>query len=195
MVYRPSIPLEEVETIQKMLQECLSLPEWQKSNYLKLTHQRLEEVSKELQEAIDRVTQQNTKIIQETSTEHPNQQLVYISIYSAIGKNIEAWERVLMNLPRQYVSRPTYLNERDAQYAARFKGNLQNEAYVAVWVNQSDIIQDLGLKDKFDRPLIGLKDRAVSLKNIEYLWNSSMLFKWTNNHLLMDRQVPDLSAE
>jgi intracellular multiplication protein IcmQ len=195
MVYRPTIPLDEVEAIQKMLQECLDLPDWQKTNYLKLTHERLNSVSQELQEVIDRVNNQNTINTQEIRVEHPNQELVYVSIYSAVGKNLEAWERVILNLPRQYVSRPTYLNETDAQYAARFKGNLQNEAYVAIWVNKSDIISNIGVKDKFDRPLISLKDRAVSLKNIEYIWNSSVIYKWKNDHLVMDKQVPNLSAE
>ena len=195
MVYRATVPVDEVEIIQQLIKECLDLPEWQQSNYLKLMHGRLEKVAKDLQEAIDEASGRSDDNTTPTAREHPDEQLIYISIYSAFGRSIEAWDRVVINLPKQYVSRSVYLNEKDAQYAARFKGLPQNEAYIAVWVKKTDIINTAALKDKFDRALITLKDRAIRLENIEYVWSSSILFKWQNNHLVRDKEVPDLSSD
>lgn len=195
MVYRPYIPVEEVKAFQQLIKECLELPDWQQSNYLKLMHGRLEKVAKDLQEAIDEASGNKSKQTVTVVRDRSNDQLVYVSIYSAFGRSMEAWERVVMNLPKQYVSRPIYLSEKDAQYAARFKGIPQNEAYVAIWVKKTDIINLGTLKDKFDRLLITLKDRAISLENIDFFWNASIRYVWQNNHLIRDKELPDLSSD
>lgn len=195
MVYRATVSIEEVELIQQTIKECLELPEWQRSNYLKLMHGRLEKIANDLQDSINHLTASNSDSIQTEVRDHSDEQLVFISLYSAFGKSIEAWERVVMNLPKQYVSRSVYLNEKDAQYAARYKGLLQNEAYISIWVKKANVINTGILKDKFSRLLITLKDRAVILENIEYFWNASVRYKWQKNHLIRDRQVTDLSTD
>ena len=195
MVYRASIPLEEVELIHQSMQACLDLPEWQQSNYLKLMHGRLAKIANDLQESINDINASHNDVVQTEGRAHPDEQLIFISVYSAFGKMIESWERVIINLPKQYVSRPIYLHEKDAQYAARFKGVLQNEAYVSVWVKKTDIIDTGMLKDKFNRTLISLKDKAINLANIEYFWNVSIRYKWQNTQLIRDKQVTDLSSD
>ena len=124
-----------------------------------------------------------------------NRQLVYISVYSAEGKNLDTWQRVLLNLPKQYVSRPIYAKEEDAQYAARNKGLATNEGYVAIWVEKNDILSNsdqlFDLKDKFNHSLITLKDRAIDIKNMDYFWVNSNQYILKNSRLIFSKSVDD----
>jgi len=106
------------------------------------------------------------------------QQEVYVSLYSADGNNLlysadgnnlQTWERIVANLPRQMISRPIYAREDDIKSLLKTKENKKNEAYVAIFINQGDILPlapDKASVDKLGTVLLALKDKTLNLDNI-----------------------------
>ena len=126
-------------------------------------------------------------------SEDPNQQEVYVSLYTTGGSVLQTWERVIANLPRQIISRPVYANEEDLQRVIKSKENPVNEAFVAIYINQSDILSVAADKiplDRFGKPLMMLKDKAINLLNISRFVHSSGVYT-----LQKGRLVKKLSTE
>ena len=84
--------------------------------------------------------------------------------------NLQAWERIITNLPKQMLSRPIYALEEDVNNFIKTKENKNNEAYVSFYINPLDILTLATEKmhlDKLGKPLLTLKDNALILENIE----------------------------
>lgn len=181
---------EQNDAILKALNEAIQTGPWQKSNFLKVIGKNLTEI--------------RDNFINLLGTRHPHslktdshianrialrsgQQEVFISLYSADGLNIQSWERIVANLPNQIISRPIYADEEDIKAVLRIKEHKQNEAYVAIYINQSDIISlssDKASVDKLGKSLLALKTKIIKLDNISRFVHMSGVYRLKHNRLV-----------
>lgn len=196
---RTSIRLEQAQTIQDALHRLVASPHFSNSTFLRLLHQQIQKLSEEFDSTMQEVYSLQEEKTEQVKKDYVNKELVYISIYCSDGLNIDSWKRVVENLPKQYISRPIYINERNVQKAVKAKPQLMNEGYVAIYVEKQAINQpekpDFPLTDKWGHPLLSLKDRAIDLQNVEYFWHDSKHYLLTSKGLIFFRSVPDLIEE
>ncbi len=176
----------------------LSNEHWEDSPFMKVLHAKLCKVIGDFDDliGISHLTQ-NEQVVDKgleraALFQSQDMQLVYIYLYTSEGKAVDAWERVISNIAKQYISRPIYISEEDVQGAAQFSPILLNAGYVAVWVKKSAIIVEdeaHQIKDKLGKRLITLKDRSVDLKNMEFFWNNYMLYEWKDGALVFKKLV------
>jgi len=167
------------------LDKAITEGPWESSNFLSVVGKKLQKIREDFirdanLEAIDFITPEAAQA--ERLGQRAGQQEVYINLYSSEGANIKAWERILANLTQRTISRPIYEEENDAINIIKTKENKQNEAYIAIYVNPSDLLTlsaDKMPYDKLGRPMLTLKDRAISLENISrFVYNAqSYLYK------------------
>jgi intracellular multiplication protein IcmQ len=192
------VSLEQAQIIQEALHRLANSSNFSHSTFLKIVQQQIQKVSDEFDKTVEEVYFSEEKKDQQVVTD-PNKQTVFISVYCSEGSKIDAWQRVILNLPKQYISRPIYLREQDAQKAAKAKPQFLNEAYVAVLVDKKNIFaadSDLfNLQDKFGHQLLTLKDRSVELSNIVFFWHNSKQYAFKNNILSFVKTVPDFHLE
>lgn len=176
------------EEILKALDEAINKGPWDKSNFLKVIGKNLND----LREKFANIVGSNKHLKAESHLANrialrSGQQEVFIGIYTSDGSNIQAWERILMNLPRQVISRPIYADEADVKELIKTKENKQNEAYVAVYINQSDILPlppDKVASDKLGKKLLTLKDKSLNLDNISRFVHTSGIYRFERNRLV-----------
>jgi intracellular multiplication protein IcmQ len=198
MTVKTSVSLAQAQAIQEALHSLANSPSFTHSSFLKIVQQQIQQLSQGFDEAVQSVYfSEDSSLID--SLQNQDQQIVYISVYCSDGSKIDAWSRVIMNLPKQYISRPVYLREEDAQKAAKAKAQFLNEAYVAVMVDKKNIFSTdnelFNLKDKFGHRLITLKDRAIDLSNILFFWHHSKQYILKNNSLIFSQSLPDFLQE
>ena len=162
---------QQVQAILKALDDTIAKGPWDESNFLKVIGKDLREIREGLHEYIASRKQAPSlsSYVSNPKIQGIGQQEVFISLYSAEGRLIQSWERIVHNLPRQMLSRPIYENEKDIINAIKHKENKINEAYVCVYINSNDILvlhEDKTPKDKLGNKLLVLKDKALQLENI-----------------------------
>lgn len=183
--------LTEQQTIEilKALDEAIEQGPWDESNFLRVIGKNLREIR------ADYVRHIESSIVKtKEDTFNANRlvarsgfQEVYVSLYSSEGTNLQAWERILINLPRQMISRPIYENENDLIQLIKSKANKANEAYVAIYINTNDILAvtvDKTPLDKLGKPLLVLKDRSLNLENVSRFVHFSGDYVFYKNRLI-----------
>lgn len=183
---------EQVDDILKILDDLVSRSGWDASMFLRMMNKSIlalrDDFSAKAQ-AVYQLQQSNVSSHLANRVALRNgQQEVYISLYSADGGNMQAWERIVLNLPKHMISRPIYANEEDVNQMIRHKDNKINEAYVSVFINQTDLLS-LGDKtpcDKLGKALLTLKDRAVTLPNINRFVHSSGVYFLQHGRLIKE---------
>jgi intracellular multiplication protein IcmQ len=188
--------LEQLKKFQKIYDEMLGDENWANSPFLKIMHAKLTKLKFELDEVLNFDQPFETLDISPNQKGHfqeNNFEKFYIYLYTTEGKKLDAWQRLVDNLERQYISRPIYCNEKDVQYAVFNAPVFHNAGYVAVWVEKKFIqIQDELIKDKFGNDLMVLKDRAISLDKIDYFWTNSTQYKWKDGKLVFFQSLARL---
>jgi intracellular multiplication protein IcmQ len=115
------------------------------------------------------------------------QQEVFVSLYSSEGSVLQSWEPIVANLPKQMVSRPIYADEEDIKALIKTKEKKNNEAYVSMYIAQSDILilpSDRTPMDKLGKSLLILKDKSLSLDNINRFVHQSGVYRYVNGKLI-----------
>ena len=193
---KDDITEEQSNAILHALDEALKKGPWDDSYFLRVIGKNLQQIrddfAKEVAAGKEERIQEQSSLTNRVS-EDPNQQEVYVSLYTTGGSVLQTWERVIANLPRQIISRPVYANEEDLQRVIKSKENPVNEAFVAIYINQSDILSVAADKiplDRFGKPLMMLKDKAINLLNISRFVHSSGVYT-----LQKGRLVKKLSTE
>lgn len=180
---------EQNEAILKALNDAISQGPWEKSNFLRVIGKNLTEIRDTY---INQLGERSASQIRAETThatreaQRSGQQEVFVSLYSADGSNLQTWERIVANLPRQMISRPIYANEEDIISALKMKENKINEAYVAIFINQSDILSlssDKAAVDKLGKPLLSLKDKTLVLENISRFVHMSSIYHFEQGRL------------
>ncbi|STX50627.1 IcmQ protein [Legionella busanensis] len=180
---------KQIKAILKILADASNRGPWEASNFLKV-------IGKTFQDFHDQLAAQLEKINKATAGSNtlfgravnPNQQEVFISLYTMDGSNIQAWERIILNLPKQMISRPIYANEEDVKSLIKSKENKLNEGYIAIFVDKNSILTlppDKMPRDRFGKQLLTLRDRSLDLNNIHYFVHLSGTYRYQRGRLLM----------
>ena len=163
---------EQSHVLLKALDKAIEQGPWEKSSFLRMIGKSLRDLRDKLAKNLQPSESDKAKKISQLTNRmalHSGQQEIYISLYSSDGTNIKSWERIISNLPNQVLSRPIYASEEEIRAMIRTKENKNNEAYVAIYVNQSDVLSFAADKtpvDKFGVPLLALKGKSLHLENI-----------------------------
>lgn len=110
----------------------------------------------------------------------------FVSLYSADGSNIQKWEKILLALDKQIVTRPVYSTEKEVKTLIRSKPNRKNDAYAIFFLDKQDIISPRDGKAPLDRlgnPLLILKDTALKLSNITCFCHESGIYSFQHGVL------------
>ncbi|WP_419420330.1 Dot/Icm secretion system protein IcmQ [Legionella sp. D16C41] len=180
---------DQIKAILQILEDAIKGGPWDASNFLKVIGKTLQDYHNELTRLYN-----ESKAIKDQSgygagrALNENQQEVFISLYTSDGGNIQAWERILFNLPKQIISRPIYAQEEDVKNLIKSKENKINEAYVSIWVDKDTILNlppDKAPRDRFGKSLLTLKDRSIDLNNIDYFAHLSGTYRYQRGRLIM----------
>lgn len=184
---------EQVKAILDALDETIASGPWEESVFLRVIGKNLREIRNNFAKELDMKAEVKNQLEQSLSgrfiksTLSADQREVFISLYSSEGSNIQAWERILGNLPKQVTSRPIYSNEFDIQDVIKSKENKVNEAYVVFYVNKNDILTlqpDKISMDKRGKQLMSLKDRALKIENIIRFVHMSIEYNYHKGRLV-----------
>lgn len=163
---------EQNDAILNALNDAIEKGPWEQSSFLKVIGKNLVEIRDDFLTQLGASTKAQLRAESNLANRlalRSGQQEVYISLYSADGNNLQTWERIVANLPRQMISRPIYAREEDIRSLLKTKENKKNEAYVAIFINQGDILPlapDKASVDKLGTVLLALKDKTLNLDNI-----------------------------
>ena len=130
----------QIDEILKILDDMLEKGPWEESNFLKVIGKNIATIRSDFLRHVELSERGDEKKQSKGLEKNADHQEIYISLYSSQGDRISSWERILLNLPRQIISRPIYANETDVVAALRAKGNSLNDAYAAVYINKNDIL-------------------------------------------------------
>lgn len=181
---------EQAKEILDALNKAIADGPWDRSNFLKVVGKNLTAVRDDFLSQLGASTQAQLRIEQRLANQQKlrtTQREVYVALYSSNGMNMLTWERIVVNLPTQMISRPIYALEDDIKEAIKAKENKINEAYVAIYINESDILEQAADKvavDRLGKSLLYLKDKTLSLDNITRFVHHSGVYKLEKNHLV-----------
>lgn len=187
---------QQIDAILKAFDKAITTGPWDKSNFLRVIGKNLKELrdnfANQLGSNQDLAKSTREALPAKRNLQETGQQEIFIALYSSEGSNLQSWERILANLPRQIVSRPIYDNEEGVKALIKSKENKVNEAYVAAYIAQADILsipQDKRPLDRFGKPLMSLKDRSLSLDNIIRFVHISGNYQYTKGRLIKTNQT------
>jgi intracellular multiplication protein IcmQ len=192
MAMKDKLSDKQNEAILNALDEALKKGPWEESNFLRAIHKNLNEVRENFLNQLGTRTKQQIKAETRLANRmalRSEQQEVFVSLYSADGTNIQSWEKIVSNLPRQMISRPIYAAEEHVQELIKTKENKQNEAYIGIFINETDIIPlhpDKALSDKLGNMLLTLKDKTLNLENISRFVHSSGIYQYDRGRLIKE---------
>lgn len=183
---------QQNEAILNALDEAINNGPWDQSNFLRAIGKNLNDIRENFVNQLDTRTRQQLKAdtyLANRMALRSGQQEVFVSLYSADGTNMQSWERIVSNLPRQMISRPIYASEEQVRELIKIKENKQNEAYLGIYINQTDVIPlspDKTLSDKLGNLLLTLKDKTLDLENISRFVHSTGIYQFDRGRLLKE---------
>lgn len=181
---------EQTAVILKALEDAIAQGPWDESNFLKMIGKGLLEIQEkflgELQGPGIKTLKETTHQANQMAIRHGRRE-VFIGLYASEGSNIQAWERIVFNLPNQVTSRPIYANELDVQALIKTKANKENEAYVSIFIQETDILMvtpDKILVDRLGKPLLLLKNKSLNLDHIGRFVHASGTYHFAHGRLV-----------
>lgn len=181
---------EQNEAILKALDDAIKNGPWDCSNFLRAIGKNLDTTRENFANQLGSHSQMQRRFETHVANRmalRSGQQEVFVSLYSSDGTNLQSWERIIANLPRQMTSRPIYASEEHIQNVIKSKENKQNEAYVAIYINPTDIIAlapDKVLTDRMGNTLLTLKDKTLNVDNISRFIHLSGVYQYDRSHLV-----------
>ena len=183
---------QQVDALLKAFDDALEQGPWAASGFLQVIGRSLLEIRNGFANRMDASSQRNADAAASIASRmalRSDQKKIYIVLYSFDGSNLKSWERIVTNLPRQIISRPIYSEEDDVVAIIKTKENKINEAYVSIYINESDILQMPSDKlplDKLGKQLLTLKDRSLKLDNIDCFVHQSGRYQFSQGRLIKD---------
>jgi intracellular multiplication protein IcmQ len=182
---------QQIDAIIKILDDLTALGGWDSSTFMRVISKKLLAIRDDFVSKSGAYRPEKLKMTSNLANRvamRSGQQEIFISLYSMDGANLQAWERIVNNLPKQIISRPIYADEENANQLIRSKENKLNEAYVAIYINQSDIIPmgDKTPTDRLGKPLLTLKDKSLSLNNINRFVHVSGVYQYLAGKLIKE---------
>lgn len=189
---------QQTGAILKALDDAIAEGPWDDSNFLRVIGKNLREIRESFSSEINTDGKEKAKVASHLANRvalRSGQQEIFIALYSSNGNNLQTWEKILMNLPRQMISRPIYADEEDVEALIRTKVNKNNEAYVSMYISQTDILSlpvDKISMDKLGKPLLTLKDKSLSLDNIHYFVHRTGTYNFRQGKLVKNSASEEL---
>jgi intracellular multiplication protein IcmQ len=183
---------QQIKAILDAFHEALDHGPWASSALLRVLGKKLQGLSDKFE---DEVGLEQNALTQEESEHHTQkkpqdmQQEVFVGLYSSDGTSLRSWEHILVNLPRQMISRPVYTHEEDIKQAIRARDNPMNEGYVAIYINKANILtmpEDRTPKDRLGTSLLTLKDKSLLLDHIIRFVHMTGVYSYTRGRLVKD---------
>jgi intracellular multiplication protein IcmQ len=189
---------QQTGAILKALDEAIAEGPWEDSNFLRVIGKNLREIRASFYSELNTDGKEKARVASHLANRvalRSGQQEIFIALYSSNGNNLQTWEKILMNLPRQMISRPIYADEEDVKALIRTKVNKNNEAYVSMYISQNDILSlpvDKTSMDKLGKPLLTLKDKSLSLDNIHYFVHRTGTYHFHQGKLVKNSASEEL---
>lgn len=181
---------QQTNKIIEALDDAIANGPWEASNFLRAIGNNLREIRETFVNDADSAGQEKAKMAAHLANRvalRAGQQEIFIALYSSEGNNLQSWERILVNLPKQIISRPIYANEDDLKELIRSKERKVNEAYVSIYISQNDILQPTSDRipvDKLGKPLLSLKNKSLNLDNINRFVHQSGTYSFLYGRLV-----------
>lgn len=176
----------QTASVLQALEEAISEGPWQESAFLKVIGKNLEKIRERVLDELPKENKKTNEMLREEMTSSEWQE-VYILLYCSEGSRIASWEKILENLEGQMISRPVYGLEEDIADFIKSRENKLSDAYVAALVRKNDILQipiEKTAQDRFGKPLLVLKDKAVSLQKIRRFVHPSGTYQYRKGNLI-----------
>lgn len=187
---------KQVHAILASLRELLEREPWNNSAFLRVLGKKIQKIHDDFASRAARSQQaKRDQATQQYGTKQElleTQQEVFVALYSSDGGNLQAWEQILTNLPRQSISRAVYADEKAIKHVFKERRNNLNEAYVVMHIARDAILPmpiDKISKDRFGAELLTLKDKALMLENIVFFVHATGIYKYKTGRLI---KIPDM---
>lgn len=186
---------QQLDEIMKAFNDAIEKGPWDESSFLRVIGKNLREIRDKFSEQLNASDQETSKIASQLANRmalRSGQKEIFILLYSSDGSNMQSWERIVINLPRQMISRPVYANEEDLKALLKTKENKVNEAYISVYVNQGDLLSipaDKAPLDKLGKSLLTLKDNVIRLDNVNRFVHLSGTYDYVQGRLVKNMAI------
>jgi intracellular multiplication protein IcmQ len=183
---------QQIKAVLTAFRDALDHGPWASSTLLRVLGKKLQSIYNLFEDEIDLEKEARTQKESEHHTQkkpEETQQEVFVALYSSDGMNIQSWEQILVNLPRQMVSRPIYADEEEIKRAIRARKNPMNEGYVVIYVKKTNILitpEDKMPKDRLGTALLTLKDKSLLLSHMIRFVHVSGVYTYTRGRLIKD---------
>ena len=181
---------EQNQAILHAINKAIDDGPWDKSTFLKAIGNNLTRIRDDFLNQLGAKSPAQLRAeaqAAQQSAARADQLEVFVALYSSDGANMQVWERIVANLPTQMISRPIYEHENEVKEIFRFKGDRVNDAYVAMYINKTDILplpSDKVLVDRLGKKLLSLRDRALNLTNLTRFCHISGTYEWVKGTLV-----------
>jgi hypothetical protein len=174
-----------IEDIISILDELQgSHDHWQKKKLTAFTYERIRQYREAASSLHQRLLSEDKGRQKQGDVAGAQRKLIYLLIYQANGGNLAIWERILASLSMSALGRPAYAQEEEARKAVQEKEIIENEGYIALWVDDAGHSLSEN-KDEFDQPLIEVNSNALDVSNLEYFVHAnSAYYNYENNTLV-----------
>ncbi|MDF1678739.1 MAG: Dot/Icm secretion system protein IcmQ [Legionellaceae bacterium] len=183
---------QQISVVLTAFKEALEHGPWASSALLRVLGKKLQSIHDAFEADVGLQKEAASKKEREHHSHREpaeGQQEVCVALYYSDGGNLRSWEQILVNLPRQMISRPIYQKEEEIKQAMRSRNNSVNEGYVAVYIDTYNILAlpaDRIPKDKLGTALLSLKDKSLSLKNIVRFVHKTGVYTYSRGRLIRD---------
>ncbi len=183
---------EQINVILGAFQDALEHGPWASSALLRVLGKKLQGIYDSFEADVG---SEKAALSKKESEHHSRrqpletQQEVCVALYSSDGANLKSWEQILINLPRQMVSRPVYEKEEAIKKAIRSRKKQINEGYVVIYVDKNNILsvpEDRAPQDRLGTTLLTLKDKSLSLDQVVRFVHMGHVYTYSRGRLTKD---------
>lgn len=181
---------KQTHAILTSLRELLERGPWANSAFLRVLGKKIQKIHDDFSARVESARQGSShQSAQHNLKQEPSetQKEVFVALYSSDGANLESWEKILINLPRQTISRPVYGEEEAIQKILKDKKTPVNDAYVVIYIDQASLLittPDKTPKDRFGTELLTLKNKALSLDQMLRFVHTSGVYTYKKGRLI-----------
>lgn len=179
---------EARERLVNALDKAINEGQWEGSlffrNILKRLHEIREYVVAELSDP-EQDAGANAGVADTIAKQEQGYQKVYIAIYQAQGDRLSGWTNAVSKLSDYYISRPAYQIEDHVREMVNAKRS-RNDAYVAIWVHQEDILTTNKTLDRWGHELLTLREGSVKVENIIEFVHDNYKYSLVGNKLVLN---------
>ncbi len=174
----------------EILQNLLASGNWDASLFLRAAHKKLQAIAEEASALSEQLEQKAATSHEEKHKARIEQGYIkiYVSIYQSDPYNLIRWENTLKSIREYSINRPIYRYEEYIQEAIRSKLGSANEAYVVIYLKETDIIQPYAgklIQDKWGHELLTLRDGSLLTSNIIEFVHQGRRYKFKNGKLIL----------